>query len=214
LLSDTGVYHYRESPERSYCRSTAAHSTVRIDTEDQSEVWKSFRVGRRASSLICELRIESGITIFHAAHDGYTGIGRHMYHERFMMVGGEWICVADVLHGEGRHLIENIIHFHPGVTVKREKAGLAIASPGGGHARLHPATDENTRVFDTDFYPAFGSRRSRKTVVFHAHRTFPCVSAYSIVFAGTPPELLPISGTRELRYRLPDGREISLESAL
>jgi hypothetical protein len=132
-----------------------------------------------------------------------------------MMIGGdEWICVADVLQGEGRHLVENIIHFHPGVTVKREKTGLALASPGGGHARLLSTTEENTRVFDTDFYPAFGSRRSRKTVVFHAHRSFPCISAYSIVFTGTPPELLSGSGARELRYRLQDGREIALQSAL
>mgnify|MGYP001118904895 CR=1 FL=1 len=48
FLTDTGVYHYRESAERRYSRSTEAHNTIEIDGAEQSEVWKSFRVGRRA----------------------------------------------------------------------------------------------------------------------------------------------------------------------
>ena len=49
LIVDRGTSTYAEGPEREALRGTGAHNTVRIDGTDQFELWKSFRVGRRAS---------------------------------------------------------------------------------------------------------------------------------------------------------------------
>ncbi|HKS96783.1 MAG TPA: alginate lyase family protein, partial [Terriglobia bacterium] len=45
VVTDTGVSTYERGPERHYERSTAAHNTLRVDGEEQAEIWASFRVG-------------------------------------------------------------------------------------------------------------------------------------------------------------------------
>ncbi|MDH7516213.1 MAG: alginate lyase family protein [Bacteroidota bacterium] len=188
FVTDTGVFHYRESPERSYARSTAAHNTVRIDGKDQSETWKSFRVGARASVVILEHRVLNGASLFHAAHDGYTRFERGLLHERFLVVRERgWICIVDMLHGEGRHLVENIIHFHPALHVRREGNSVK-ATTHEGTVFVRPMDGENLHVFETEYYPAFGVRIPRRTTVFHAARTFPCVCGYTMTFgqSGAP----------------------------
>ena len=189
LVTDTGVYQYRESPERSYSRSTAAHSTVRIDSRDQSEVWKSFRVGRRANIVVADAWEEHGCTFFRAAHDGYGRFAKGLLHERCIAAKGDaWMVVADFIHGEGRHFIESIVHFAPGVALKREGRTLGITTAAGRSA-LHASGAENMRIFDTESYPAFGVRVMRKTLVMHTMATLPWIAAYMFVFSGAAPLL-------------------------
>lgn len=58
LIVDTGVYDYEASPERAFCRSTAAHSVLEIDGENQCDVWSRFRMGRRGwPGLLCSGRL-------------------------------------------------------------------------------------------------------------------------------------------------------------
>src|SRR5262249_18568529 len=47
-LVDGGVDEYAPGPRRDLLRGTAAHNTVEVDGEPQSEVWGSFRLGHRA----------------------------------------------------------------------------------------------------------------------------------------------------------------------
>ncbi|MDB4510300.1 heparinase II/III family protein, partial [Akkermansiaceae bacterium] len=47
VITDTGIGTYEKGDERSYDRSTAAHSTLEIAGENSVEVWGGFRVGRR-----------------------------------------------------------------------------------------------------------------------------------------------------------------------
>jgi uncharacterized heparinase superfamily protein len=180
-VSDTGVFHYRESPERAYARSTAAHNTVRIDNEDQSEVWQSFRVGRRAHAIFIERRTEAGCAVFQAAHDGYERLARGLVHERAMLIGATWVCVVDFLHGEGRHLVESVLHLHPGWKAQRRGAGVAV-SREGAHWMLHPLREETLRMFDTEYYPAFGAREPRKSLVLHGTVAFPWIGGYVLSF--------------------------------
>ena len=52
VFTNSGTSCYGNSKKRLYQRSTEAHNTVVIDGESSSEVWKSFRVARRAHLLI------------------------------------------------------------------------------------------------------------------------------------------------------------------
>jgi uncharacterized heparinase superfamily protein len=181
LICDTGVFHYKESPERSYSRSTVAHNTVRIDAEDQSEVWKSFRVGRRARIRIVSRREEDGCEIFQAAHDGYARIEHDLLHERALVIRpGAWIAVVDFIHGTGAHMVENIIHFVPLCKVARRKDGTVATNRQGDQCGIRPLRGENMRMYDTEYYPAFGVRQLRKTVVFHGTVQLPHLTGYVI----------------------------------
>ena len=49
LITDMGVSTYENNEQRLWERGTASHNTVCIDKKNQSDVWSSFRVGKRAS---------------------------------------------------------------------------------------------------------------------------------------------------------------------
>src|SRR5690606_31821478 len=74
VVVDSGVSTYETGPQRDRERSTAAHNTVTIDGENSSEVWASFRVGRRAS--VFDVRTAEGEDdiVVSATHDGYRSL--------------------------------------------------------------------------------------------------------------------------------------------
>ena len=67
VFVDTGISTYEYSPRRYYERSTIAHNTVVVNDLNQSQVWGSFRVARRAKVNISNEN-EYSIKAF---HDGY-----------------------------------------------------------------------------------------------------------------------------------------------
>lgn len=123
VVVDSGTYDYEAGPFRSYLRSTAAHSTVRVDGADQSEVWSAFRVARRAYPQAVELGAwQGGELHFIGEHDGYRRLPGRPVHRREirMALAGRW-QVADVVRGDGgrSHRVESFVHLHPDVQVER-----------------------------------------------------------------------------------------------
>ena len=67
IFIDPGVSTYEENEQRLKERGTAYHNTVTINNENQSNLWASFRVARRAS-----LSLEKDeLNHCKAEHDGY-----------------------------------------------------------------------------------------------------------------------------------------------
>ncbi|MCZ7558273.1 MAG: heparinase II/III family protein [Bacteroidia bacterium] len=199
FISDTGVFHYKESPERTYSRSTAAHSTIEIDGREQSEVWKSFRVGRRAKIRHMSRTVQDGLIILRGMHDGYTRYGKGLLHERAVVVGTDWILVADWLHGSGCHRWSSRVHLHPGVEASAAEAGLRLRN---GETTACVTTFGNTalRVEETDMYPAFGERAARNSIVLEGAGDFPMLTGFMLSFGEDVPVLtFPESATGELR---------------
>jgi uncharacterized heparinase superfamily protein len=48
IIVDTGNCLYDSGPTRLYERGTAAHNTIMLNGENQTELWGSFRVGQKA----------------------------------------------------------------------------------------------------------------------------------------------------------------------
>jgi uncharacterized heparinase superfamily protein len=198
FISDTGVFHYKESPERSYSRSTAAHSTVEIDGREQSEVWKSFRVGRRAKIRHMSRTEQDGVIILRGIHDGYTRFGSGLLHERAVVVGADWIVVADWLHGSGRHTWRSRVHFHPDVVVTKSDSELRLQD-GGTSARVTAFGNDSVRVDETEMFPAFGERLSRRSIVAEGSGNFPMLTGFVLSSGENIPAItLPESTTDEV----------------
>ena len=53
LFVNSGTSEYGNGDVRQYERSTAAHNTVVVNSQNSSEVWDGFRVARRAYLKIC-----------------------------------------------------------------------------------------------------------------------------------------------------------------
>jgi uncharacterized heparinase superfamily protein len=89
FIVDTGVSTYTRGKERSYERSTHAHNTVVISNLNQSEIYDSFRVGRRASVI----KLEEKENEIEGTHDGYAHKG--ILHTRKIILKNDFIEIID-----------------------------------------------------------------------------------------------------------------------
>ena len=142
MIVDSGVEHYHEDETwRNYYRGTRAHNTVVVDGQEQSEIWGSFRVARRAKPLhtFHGQTADQQLCYWSSAHSGYHRLPGKVTHRR-------WICwvqrrfwlVVDCVSGTGEHELESLIHFHPEAEVaesfdepiRRNNAALRIVPLG------------------------------------------------------------------------------------
>ena len=113
LIVDTGTSTYRVNATRQTERSTAAHNTVKIGGIEQSEVWGSFRVARRAKIISLDEQ-QNSIT---AVHDGYKkSIGA--LHQRQFIFNNRSIRIIDHILSAKQHDAVAYLHFHPDVKIK------------------------------------------------------------------------------------------------
>ena len=114
LVVDSGVYEYSEGDWRDYFRSTRAHNTIEVAGENQSEVWSSFRVARRANPGVVVWDVNDGYTLIRGSHDGYKRLPSSAMHERCIVwkPGKCWI-ILDVVRGLSSCVVRNYLHFHP-----------------------------------------------------------------------------------------------------
>ena len=105
LIVDTGVSTYQIGSKRNFERSTAAHNTVVVNGQNQSDVWAAFRVGKRAKITI----EKENHNMISASHDGFKPI----VHSRCLTAGADEILISDTLNpGE---IGQSRLHFHPSV---------------------------------------------------------------------------------------------------
>ncbi len=118
VISNSGVSTYEACPRRLAERGTAAHNTLRVDGEEQSEVWSSFRVARRARAID---RRTDGRCWAEAGHDGYRRLKGSVTHWRRVDVQDGHVTINDHLEGTGCHRAEVFWHLSPGA-----RAGIGI----------------------------------------------------------------------------------------
>ena len=114
LVVDVGVSTYERNERRAWERRTSAHNTVVVAEESSSDVWASFRMGRRARVRI----LQEDASFIAACHDGYRRLGvRHV--RNFDWNVPRVLKINDQL--EGKRISEAIsyLHFHPDVKLEQ-----------------------------------------------------------------------------------------------
>ncbi|GAB4034191.1 heparinase II/III domain-containing protein [Spirosoma gilvum] len=117
VMVDAGTSTYEIGAQRSWERSTIAHNTVTIKNRNSSEVWASFRVGRRARVRLF-VDNETELT---ARHDGYRFM--NVLHQRTWRLAPDQIIITDSLlsaHTEAEcgQLGIARYHFQPGLVLQ------------------------------------------------------------------------------------------------
>ena len=118
-------------PSRGLERSTAAHSTVEVAGTSSSELWASFRAGRRAR--IVELAIgENGVT---AAHDGYRTLPGRPLHRRTWRLEPGRLVVEDEIGASAAAVAR--FHLAPGLAPQPNGArAVHVRTPHGRALRF------------------------------------------------------------------------------
>lgn len=127
FIVDTGTSTYEPGVRRHIERSTISHNTVLVNSEEQSDVWGNFRVGRRAKVTVLEDTPDS----VKGVHDGYKH--RNIFHSRSIHQLANGYTIEDNISQKKADdfKAEAFIHLHPSVKdVECDKNNIRIASLG------------------------------------------------------------------------------------
>lgn len=131
LVRDSGSYVYTASPEwRNLFRSTAFHSTPRIDGEEQNRIDPAL-LWTLTEDARPELRSWEPDR-FQGAHSGYRRLPHPVTPVRTIELDRvrHRLVVLDEFEGEGEHLIEIPLQLAPAVTAAESSPGRVTLSPG------------------------------------------------------------------------------------
>ncbi len=148
---NSGVSTYEPGPERLEQRQTAAHNTVRIDEEEQSELWASHRCGRRAR--VSEAGERDGWA--YAEHTGYRFLPGRPRHYRKMRVADSSVEIIDNIEGVGEHLLEWFFHVHPDVTARVRDRIVELFLDGRAVGTMTFPFGTSAAIVDGSWHPGF-----------------------------------------------------------
>ena len=150
-LVDTGCSTYDVGPERSRQRGTAAHNTVVVDGHDSSQVWSSFRVGRRARPRDVTVTTDGDRALIRGAHDGYAWRG--VLHRREFALTEGALAITDRLEGSFA-AAESRLHLHPAVELEQlGPSGVRLRRDG--HALVLRAESARLTSVPSSWHPGF-----------------------------------------------------------
>tara|TARA_Y100000588_G_scaffold392671_1_gene505462 strand:+ start:8788 stop:10251 length:1464 start_codon:yes stop_codon:yes gene_type:complete len=155
VVVNGGVSCYEKSAQRHLERGTASHSTVQIGDHDSSEVWNSFRVGRRAKPFDVTVD-DCKVT---ASHNGYRHLSGSPTHKRMWTVDGDSLIVEDWV-APSQEIATARFHFAPVLTLQPfADSGWEIVSQTKKIAIIR--VDEGEGVLtNSQFAPEFGKKVS------------------------------------------------------
>jgi uncharacterized heparinase superfamily protein len=134
FIVDSGIHGYGGDEFREYCRSTRAHNTMMLDNIEQSEVWGTFRMARRAKliSAVAESEVEQWR--FTGEYKDFTGSSA-LYRRQITRSQDKSWEVRDKVSlqpGEkGLPVIRSFIHLHPAVKAEKENNGVVCHTTQG-----------------------------------------------------------------------------------
>ena len=125
VLVNSGTSTYDEGAERLRQRSTSAHNTLVVNGENSSEIWKSFRVARRAFPTVFSVADDgAGTLTIDASHDGYQRLSKPVEHRRVWTLTAHSLTISDTVSGTPES-VEVFFHFHPSVRVVEYDGGCS-----------------------------------------------------------------------------------------
>lgn len=161
-IVDRGCSGYDGDPWRSYLRGTAAHSTVMLDGQDQSELWATFRIGGRAAVRVTEC--VGGARDLTVRAECRAFATRAHTHARTVQRRGRTVTITDEVRGPALERVDGFVHFAPeweatavdASTVRVARAGQSVLVRVDGAVRvslhrgeMHPRCGWQAERFNT-----------------------------------------------------------------
>ncbi|MDB2398536.1 heparinase II/III family protein [Planktomarina sp.] len=166
LFVNAGVSTYELCAIRSEERGSSSHNTVEINGCSSSDVWASFRVGRRASIIKNELAYTSKQTRIEISHSGYKYMKGSPVHCRSYMHTCNELIISDTIIGECKKAYGRL-HIHPNVCVSRNisENSVILKVNERKYAKVY-FLNSFFDVQDFDYSSNFGCRLSSKCLVY------------------------------------------------
>lgn len=154
ILIDTGNYCYEESEERFYSRSTKAHNCFTVSGKNQSEMWKVFRIGRRAKITNKKINIDS----ISCSHNGYKRFG--VQYSRTINIIENGFEIIDKFNLNKELVYEIYFHFHPDCSIELKDNAVIV------NDQIEVTfSSKKCDIIETDYYPQMFRKVKKKTIV-------------------------------------------------
>jgi uncharacterized heparinase superfamily protein len=152
-----GTSEYGISSVRHFERSTAAHNTVEVNSENSSEVWGGFRVARRAYPKDILIEEQSNSVVVACSHDGYRRLSGKPVHRRIWHFSESALTVSDQIEGRFDFAVAHF-HVHPSVTVSSIDASSWLLQLSEGQKVLVTVGEGIPKWSPSHYAPEFGMR--------------------------------------------------------
>jgi hypothetical protein len=168
VIIDRGTPTYDPGPERNELRATASHNTLEVNEANQFDVWKAFRVGRRASIHELEYGETRGLAYLTAWHDGYRPLG--IIHRRTILSipGAGWI-IHDLILGAKPAQIRSRLHLDPGINPTHSGGEIVLPDL----CRITTVDMPPPEITVTTYARTLGERLPTHAIVWRAQPSLP-----------------------------------------
>jgi hypothetical protein len=157
VIVEAGTSTYEKGIRRIVERSTESHNTVKINNQNQSDVWSSFRVGRRAR-IVHRQEQESMIS---ASHDGYRALDA--CHERIWKWTNNSVMITDTIQGANESLsCVAFVHFHPDQSIVAKDNTIFA-----GNLKLRCEGFNRVELGDYEYAQGYNKTASGKVALIH-----------------------------------------------
>jgi len=172
VIVNSGTSTYAESDERLRQRGSKAHNTVVIDDQNSSQIWKSFRVARRAKIHDIEINQADHTFMIRASHDGYYRLDK-IIHTRTWSVSNHLLLIHDRLSGKGQHKIELIFHIHPDIKLEQTDHNSIVFYDQKDMEIATLQTHHAIKVSDSTYHPYFNVSLPNKKLIIEIIQELP-----------------------------------------
>ena len=117
---NSGTSEYKVSSVRQYERSTKSHNSVSINNENSSEVWRGFRVARRAYPFDLNTSNSENFVSISCSHDGYKRLTGKPIHRRTWQFYKSSLIINDMINGLFKNAFA-YFHLHPQISIKKNR---------------------------------------------------------------------------------------------
>ena len=189
FIVDPGTYVYTaDLHERHLFRSTAYHSTIEIDDEEQQTIREEapFVSAREAAArfLVWESSNERDRVV--AEHSGYERLAEPVTHRRAITFDkiNRWWLIEDELIGKGEHKIATRFHFDSGLEVDpfNINSVMACDTSGGACLFVGPLDLDQPGKLEAQFTSRhYGFKSPSVSACWTAQATVPCKFRWAIV---------------------------------
>ncbi|MEP6570135.1 MAG: alginate lyase family protein [Acidobacteriota bacterium] len=189
FIVDPGTYVYTaDLRERQVFRSTAYHSTVQIDDEEQQtiRVESPFVCGGEASAHGLIWESSTGRDQVVAEHSGYERLDRPVKHRRAITFDkiNSWWLIEDELLGTGEHKVVTRFHFDVGLeaTLSDHDSVMARDNETGACLLVRPLGLDRVAELEGQFTSRhYGSKSPSISAVWTIVTMVPCKLRWAIV---------------------------------
>ena len=110
VIVNGGTSLYENGPIRLKERGTSSHSTVEINGQNSSEIWSSFRVGKRAYPKNLSVNKNNNEVQVCCYHDGYQRLKGRPLHQRIWKFKENSLQIKDKIFNKFDNAVARFIY--------------------------------------------------------------------------------------------------------